>query len=75
MSRNGSSNISAKSDVDTMYLLLSVCSDSFRHSLYIKSIGEVSLNFTLLVEANMNNNSFRMEFILKLSICRHVELS
>ena len=75
MSGKGVSNISAKSDVDTMYLLLSVCSDSFRHSLYIKSIGEVSLNFTLLVEANMNNNSFRMEFILKLSICRYVELS
>ena len=75
MSRNGSSNISAKSDVDTMYLLLSVCGDSFRHSLYIKSTGEVSLSFTLLVEANMNNNSFRMEFILKLSIFRHVELS
>ena len=74
MSRNGSSSMSAKSEV-YMNLLLSVCSGSFRHSLYIKSIGEVSLNFTLLVEANMNNKSFRMALILKLSICRYVELS
>ena len=42
------------------YLLLSVCSGSFRHSLYIKSIGEVSLNFTLLVEASINTKALNM---------------
>ena len=72
---NGSSRMSAKSDVYVIYRCLRTLRDSLRQSLYIKLIGVVSLNLTWLEVAKMKISSFLIELISKLSILRYVVLS